>query len=287
MSPAPLTPSDASRAVARFEAPSSRTRSKTTPCHARTSSSVAASSSAEARSRPVASASRASPGEALAPGSRRPLGGPLGRSAHDGLDAIFDRFLQVAVVCRLAADHALEPVAGPADPRLEAPHHISGSDHLVPAGEHFATEQRAAPQRRLDLVPRGGVRGVDLRPQLGCSRELLNHRCLDHRRPSGKARERTPKGPAHESRARLCIGGEIVEPCTNGRERRCGNETLRERSLRHDEHLRLGQAFVLEHLPQMRRHLATGVLRHAVEDEESAVPRSRAARRNSQGTASA
>ena len=137
----------------------------------------------------------------------------------------------------------------------------------MPAGEHFAPEQRAAPQRRLDLVPRGGVRGVNLRPQLGCSRELLNHRRLDHRRPSGKARERTPKGPVHESRARLCIGSEIVEPCTNGRERRRGNETLRERSLRHDEHLRLGQAFVLEHLPQMRRHLATGVLRHAVENE--------------------
>ncbi len=59
--PAPLTPSDASRAVARFDAPSAWTRSKTTPCQARTSSSVLVWSSTEARSSPLPSASNACP----------------------------------------------------------------------------------------------------------------------------------------------------------------------------------------------------------------------------------
>jgi hypothetical protein len=212
------------------------------------------------------------PGEALAPGACRPLGGALGRGADDGLDAVLDRFAQLAVVGRLSGEHAPEPVARPADARLEGPHRVSGADHLVPASQHFPAEKRAASQSRLHLLPRRGVRGVHLRAKLGCGRELLDHGMLDNGCTSRKAREGAAERPAHESRARLCIGSEIVEPSADGRKCRRGDQVLDKGYLGHDKHLRLRQALLLEHLPQVRGHLAAGVLRYAVENEGESRP---------------
>ena len=97
VSPAPLTPSEAIRAVERLAAPSSLTSSKTTPCQARTSSSVAASSSGEARSSSGAPSSSAPPGTRSRQARRRPLGRPLGGGPDDRLDPVLDRDAQLGI----------------------------------------------------------------------------------------------------------------------------------------------------------------------------------------------
>ena len=116
------------------------------------------------------------------------LGG-LGVLDQQRLQAGLDRRGDPVDLRRLTAEEAGDAVAQPADPRLERPHHVTRPDHLVPSGEHLAAEQRAAPERSLDLAERGGVGAVELGPELRSGGELVDRGPFYDRRAGRQARE--------------------------------------------------------------------------------------------------
>ncbi len=125
---------------------------------------------------------------------------------------------------------ALEPVAEPADARLQRAHDVAGADDLVPARQHLAAQQRAAAQRRLDLSERVARRPASASARssaaaASCSIAARSTTSGAHR----QARERTAQRPADERRARLRVGGEPVEPGAHGPERVRGQQLLLER----------------------------------------------------------
>ena len=87
----------------------------------------------------------------LAPGARNPLRRPLRRRLDDRLEPVLDRD-RAPRPPRLAGEDALQPVTGRSDAGLQRPHHVTGSDDVVPACEHLASKERAAPQGVLDLA---------------------------------------------------------------------------------------------------------------------------------------
>ena len=227
-------------------------------------------------------------GNPVAPRPGRSLGGPLGGGAHHGLDAVLDGELELGVGSRSTGDHALQPVTQQAHSCLESAHHVSRPDDLVPAGKHLAAQERPAPQRGFDLAQSLRVGRVGLGPELRGRRQLLDRRALDGRGADGKARERAPQRPTDERRPRLRVRGEAVEPGAHGRRARrpAGarpRATPRGRRAASLSPSRSSRS-ICRRCAGTSRSASGGTRLSTI---ESAVPRSRAARRNSHGTASA
>ena len=133
----------------------------------------------------------------VAPGRGGALGGAVGGRDHDGVDAGLDRGAQLRLGGRPAGHDRAQAVAEAADVRLQAAHEIARPDDVVPAGEHFATQQRAAADRVVDVGERGRIGVVDgaraARPRP---------------RPARPARRAPPRrGPGRSrARRRACAG---------------------------------------------------------------------------------
>ena len=205
-------------------------------------------------------------GYTLAPRACDPLGSPLGGRPNDGLEPVLHRDPQLLVGARLAGDDALQAVTSRSDARLERPHDVAGSDHLVPAREHFASKQRATPQGVLDLATRGRVRQVDVGPKLCGGGELVGDGALDCPCAGGEARQRAGQRPSDQLRSGLRVGSQAVQPAPNGRERLARDQLVLERHLRDDEQVGV-EALLAHHLAHVARHLALGVSGNAVEHD--------------------
>ena len=124
---------------------------------------------------------------------------------------------------RGARDEAAQPVAQPADARLQRAHQVARAHDVVPAREHLAAQQRAAADRVVDLGDRGGVRAVDRLAQHGRGLQLLRQRGLDGRGAPRQALQRAGQRPPHELRR---------APARRRRGRRATARTGRERRRR-------------------------------------------------------
>ena len=126
----------------------------------------------------------------------------------------------------------------------------------MPPGEHLAPEQRSTAERRLDLAPGAGVRPLRRVVQVARNGELLHERALDDGEPPRQARERAAEGPADESRPRLAVRRELIQPRANRPQRGTRQEAARiERHLGHDEQDRVVELLRLEHRLEMRADL--------------------------------
>ena len=272
VSPAPLTPSDASRAVDRLRGAlvADELEDDALP-----RANLVLGDRRELARRTLEArhlAEQGAAGDALAPGTRRSLGCPLGRRAHDSLDAVLDGDLQLGVRGGGARDDALQPIAEPAHTRLERAHHVARPDDLVPARQHLAAKQRAAAQSRLHLPQRLRIGELGLGAKVGGDGELLHRRPLDDERPHRQACERTAQRPAHEGGPRLRIGCEPVEPGADRPERGRVEQLPLERHLGDDQDLGVAELLGLEHLAEMSRNLGARVGWHPVEHDRERGP---------------
>ena len=217
-----------------------------------------------------------SSGGVLAPRSAGALGRAIGRCQDDGIDARLDRRLDLALGRGLPDHEPAQAVAHPPDPRLEGAHDVPGPDHLVPAGQDLAAQERAAPDGVVDLLERAPVSPADVRPQLLRCRTLLGEGRLDHadarRNGVQRARQRSP----HECLPPAGIGRQPVEPAADRSQLRGRDQTVVEQRFPDDEQLRVVEAALAEHVAEVRGDLAGRVGRYAVEDEcdrRAALPR--------------
>ena len=284
--PAPLTPSEASRAVVRFDAPSSRTRSKTTPCQARTSSSAAASRPGDARSSSGRVGEQRPARNPLAPGARRPLGGALG-----GVRTTASTRCSTATFSSASA--AGEPVTMLFSRSRSRPTRVSSARITSPVPTTSCQRASTSPRRSEPLRsaprPRAAPPRRPRRPRRAARppRELLHRRALDDERPHREARERAAERPPNERaaapgrrrRARRASRARARAPRPAGAplERDLGTTSTSASPSRSARASAAGAR-------APRRPASAGTRLSTI---ESAVPRSRAERRNSHGTASA
>ena len=175
--PVAFTPYAAIRALVRRDAPSRRTRSSTAPCQSRTVRSMASRRSAT--SGPAARRwSAAGPCRPRSVRHEVAARSAARSAAASTSSATPDSSAAVSSVPGWGRPviAAAEPVAQPPDPVLQRAQQLAGADELLPAGQDLAAQQRAVPHALVDvgdraLVGRVGVRpqplrGVDLRPGL-------------------------------------------------------------------------------------------------------------------------
>ena len=212
------------------------------------------------------------------------------RSSVTSCDSSAD--LQVAAGRRPAGDRRDEPVAQPPDPGLQRAQELAGADELLPAGQHLAAQQPAVLQAvarpsaaRVAVAPR-----VPARPAPAPPRPARRRR-RRARRPPGRARRarrrgsagppprgrwRPPASCANQSRsgAMTSLGQQAL--AVQRRSRAARTAAPRPRSLR-GEHLAAGARRPRRPPPVGTRSSTSAIT----------VPRSRAVRSSSHGTASA
>ena len=287
--PVALTPYAAIRALVRRDAPSRRTRSSTAPCQSRTVRSMASRRFGDDRSsRASVVRSRAVPAALGPPRGRGALRRPFRGGVDEQGDARLQRRGELGARLGPAGDGRGEPVAQPPDPVLQRAQQLPGADELLPAGQDLTAQQRAVAHALVDLgdralVGRVGVgpqplRGVDLRPGL-------------RGEPGGarpEAVERAVEGATDDRGAVRGVAGQVGEPVAERGDDRLGQQAVVQRRLGDDEQRRVAQAVRGEHLAAGARRCRPrrpGGTRSS--SMASAVPRSCAVCRTSQGTASA
>jgi hypothetical protein len=97
-----------------------------------------------------------------------------------------------------------KPVSQPADPRLQGPHQVSRSDHVVPTSQYLAAEERPAPDSLVDLGDRVLVGALDSCAQFRGSGVLVGCGRSDDLHPGREAVEgpRACAGRARTGRPR-------------------------------------------------------------------------------------
>ncbi len=147
-------------------------------------------------------ASSAAPGGVRAPARRRPLRGAVRGGGDHRVDARPDRRAQLGVGRRRAGHQRAQAVAQPADAAFERAHEVAGADHLVPARQHLAAQQRAAAHGLVDLVERARRRRAP-RPRAAPAPRPPARRARPARSPpaAGSSRARPPASGARARRA--------------------------------------------------------------------------------------
>ena len=267
VSPAPLTPSDASRAVVRLPAPSSRTSSKTCPCHARTAASVRALSSLEAASMRAAPSSSSRPA-----GWARQL--PAARSAARSAAAATTASTPVPTAAFSSASPVGLPVTSERSRSRSRPTPRSSARMKSPVPttscQRASTSPRSSePLRTVSSTSSSALayaRSASSR-SVSAAATCSSSAACDHADARGDRVERALERAPHELAAGLRVGRERVEPAAHRRERRRRQQAVARHGLLDHEQLRLAQAALGEHRPQVRGDLVHRVGRHAVEDE--------------------
>ena len=266
VSPAPLTPSEASRAVVRLLIPSARTSSKTWRCHARTSSLVADSSSGDKASR------RWSASSERPEGSSRQL--RAARSAARSAAASTTASTLVSTAASSSPAVAGRPVTSERKRSRTQPTRASSARIRSPVPitscQRASTSPRRSEPLRTTSSTSSSARRYDRRASARSSSATA--RC------SASAASTTPTRAGTVSSAPVSVlpdqrlparrvGGQSVEPAPHRLELGRRDQPVLERSLPDDEQLRVVEPALAEHLAQVVGDLGDGVGRDAVEHD--------------------